>query len=191
MAVSNKTKYAILGVLSLMPMSGYDIKKFSDSSIAHFWNENYARIYPVLKEMEREGMVTKETMRNENRPPRNVYSITEQGRNELSQWLLQPAEERRLREELLLKLFFSEDVPLENLIAKIEAEKQRNQQYLEEYHRIEQFLVTDETTSKTRGLPLWLATLNFGKIFRQGIIQWCDETVESLKTMQNRQSDRA
>ena len=183
MALANKTKYAVLGALSLTPMSGYDIKKFSDGSIAHFWNENYARIYPVLKEMEREDLVTKETTQSENRPPKNVYSITVKGRNELNQWLLQPAEERRLREELLLKLFFSENVPVENLIGKIEAEKQKNKQYLEEYGRIEHFLKTDETTRNARGLPLWLATLNFGKFFRAAVIKWCDETVESLKTM--------
>ena len=45
------------------------------------------------------------------------------------------------------------------------------------------FLKTDETTRNARGLPLWLATLNFGKFFREAVIRWCDETVESLKTI--------
>jgi DNA-binding PadR family transcriptional regulator len=123
MAVANKAKYAILGSLSLMPMSGYDIKKFSDGSIAHFWNENYARIYPVLKQMEKEGLVIKETMHTEGRPSRNLYSITGKGRSQLDLWLLQPVEDIRPREELLLKLFFSENVPAENLIEKLTAEK--------------------------------------------------------------------
>ena len=54
MAKINKTKYAILGVLSQMSGSGYDIKKCCDTSIAYFWNENYGHIYPVLKKMEEE-----------------------------------------------------------------------------------------------------------------------------------------
>ena len=189
MAVANKTKYAILGVLSICPMSGYDFKKFSDGSIAHFWNENYARIYPVLKEMKGEGLVTKKTMQKENRPPRNVYSISAKGKKELDQWLLRPAEERRLREELLLKLFFSEKVPVEHLKGKIEAEKQKNQQYLEEYARIEHCLKTDEATRNAPGLPLWLSTINFGKIFRQGVIQWCEETIRSLEVMDKNNED--
>jgi PadR family transcriptional regulator, regulatory protein AphA len=183
MAVANKAKYAILGSLSLMPMSGYDIKKFSDGSIAHFWNENYARIYPVLKQMEKEGLVIKETMQTEGRPSRNVYSITDKGRNELDQWLLEPVEDVRPREELLLKLFFSEKVPVENLIEKINAEKEKCQKYVEEYLRIEDFLKTDERTKNDRSLPLWLATINYGKLWRGSVIKWCDETLKSLESM--------
>ena len=52
MPKENKTKYAILGLLSLAPMSGYDIKIITDNSIGHFWNENFGHIYPVLGRME-------------------------------------------------------------------------------------------------------------------------------------------
>ena len=54
MAKINKTKYALLGVLSIMSGSGYDIKKFCDSSIGYFWNENYGHIYPMLQRLEDE-----------------------------------------------------------------------------------------------------------------------------------------
>ena len=183
MAVANKAKYAILGSLSLMPMSGYDIKKFSDGSIAHFWNENYARIYPVLKQMEKEGLVIKKTVQTEGRPSRNVYSITDKGKSQLNQWLLEPVEDVRPREELLLKLFFSEKVPVENLIEKIKAEKEKCQKYVEEYLRIEDFLKTDERTKNDRSLPLWLATINYGKLWRGSVIKWCDDTLKSLESM--------
>jgi len=182
MALANKTKYAILGALNHMPMSGYDFKKFSDGSIAHFWHDNYARIYPVLKELEKDKLVTKETRQSERRPQRNIYSITDKGREELNQWLLQPVEERRLREELLLKIFFSENVPVENLREKIQVEKEKSQKYLEEYLRIEHFLKTDDNTRNEKSLPLWLATLYFGKHFREGIIEWCDQIIELLES---------
>lgn len=54
MAKVNKTKYySLLGILSNRPGSGYDIKKMCDSSIGHFWNENFGHIYPVLKRWRR------------------------------------------------------------------------------------------------------------------------------------------
>lgn len=180
MALTNKTKYAILGLLSMSPMSGYDIKKFSDLSISHFWNENYAHIYPVLKEMEKENLVVKETMQSGGRPPKNVYSITEKGKNELDEWLLQPAEDRPPREELLLKFFFSANVPLENLLEKLKAEKEKNQRHIKEYTTIENMLKTDKNIKKQKGLPLWLATLSFGKSHCKAVIKWCDETSKSL-----------
>lgn len=181
MAVANKTKYAILGCLNLRPMSGYDIKKFSDGSIAHFWNENYARIYPVLKQMEKEGLVIKVTMHNAGRPSRNLYSITDEGKSQINQWLLQPVEDVHPREELLLKLFFSEKVPVENMVGKINAEKEKCQKCIEEYLRIEHFLKTDEKTKDDRSLPLWLATLNYGKLWRASVITWCEVTLKSLE----------
>jgi PadR family transcriptional regulator, regulatory protein AphA len=189
MSLTNITKYAILGALNYMPISGYDFKKFSDHSIAYFWNDNYARIYPVLKEMEEEKLVTRETMQTEGRPAKNVYSITEKGRKELKKWLLQPVEERHLREELLLKIFFSEHVPLENIKEKIRAKKEQTLRFLEEYSEIERHIKTDEYTKESSSLPFWLITLNFGKHFREGIIKWCDETMETLESMERIRSE--
>ncbi len=68
----NKTKFAILGMLSIAPMSGYDMKKRFDSSVAHFWNENYGHIYPVLGRLEKEGLVTKKTELPQGKPLRKV-----------------------------------------------------------------------------------------------------------------------
>lgn len=168
----NKTKYALLGVLSYQPQSGYDIKKFCDASIAHFWNENYAHIYPVLKEMEKEGLVVKKTEQNEGRPPKNVYSITEDGRKELNGWLLKPVEEESGRNELLLKLFFSSDIPLDNLIENIRKEKERHEKLIEEYKKIEKILKENEQMRSHKDLPLWLSTLNYGMISSEAGVKW-------------------
>ena len=54
-----KSKYAILGMLSISPMSGYDIKKEVETSISNFWTESYGQIYPVLKSLIAEKFVTK------------------------------------------------------------------------------------------------------------------------------------
>jgi len=46
-----KSRYALLGMLSLQPMSGYDLKKFTEWGTANFWQENYAQIYPMLRQL--------------------------------------------------------------------------------------------------------------------------------------------
>jgi PadR family transcriptional regulator, regulatory protein AphA len=189
MALANKTKYALLGALSIKAMSGYDIKKFSDLSISHFWNENYARIYPVLKEMEGESLVTKTTTHTEGRPDRNVYTITKKGLKELDEWLLQPIDDRPPREELLLKLFFSSNVPVENLIEKVKAEKEKQKKLIAEYERIEGVITTNKKISSMKGLPLWMATVSYGKHHSEGVIKWCNETLKSLEKSE-RKSER-
>ena len=44
MARSNRTRYTVLGTLTHGPMTGYDIKKFIESSINNFWRESYGQI---------------------------------------------------------------------------------------------------------------------------------------------------
>jgi len=54
----SKSRYAVLGALSLEPMSGYQIKEVLSHSVGHFWNEGYGRIYPTLKQLAAAGLVT-------------------------------------------------------------------------------------------------------------------------------------
>src|SRR6266508_4499259 len=64
-------------------MTGYELKKFFDTSVAHFWNAELSQIYPALKAMESEGLVEMKVEVQNDRPNRKVYSITESGRREL------------------------------------------------------------------------------------------------------------
>lgn len=180
MAKSNKTKYALLGVLSLNPGSGYDIKKFCDFSISHFWHENFGHIYPVLKQMEAQGLVTRITEHQEARPDRNVYSITGRGREEFEQWLLQPAEFEQPRIELLLKLFFSVDIPREKSREKIVQYQAMHRELLEKYLEVENLLKSEEPYKGSPGLPFWLATVNFGQHHSRAAVEWCEETLAAL-----------
>ena len=57
------TPNALLGLLSLGPMSGYDIRQLIPRSIGHFWSESYGQIYPGLKRLSAAGFVEKKTER--------------------------------------------------------------------------------------------------------------------------------
>src|SRR5215469_4692552 len=100
------TQKALLGLLSLGSMSGYDIRALVSWSIGHFWSESYGQIYPALKRLAALGLVEKKTERTKGRPDRHVYSLTRQGQVQLKEWLRLPPVEEVQRNELLLKLFF-------------------------------------------------------------------------------------
>lgn len=174
----NKTRYAVLGALTVRPASGYDIKKFMDRSISFFWTENYAQIYPVLKQLEEEGLVFKETENTPGRPPRNVYHITEEGRAELNDWLLLPAEQPTFRWELLLKLLFSGDIPTENVIEKLEKKRSEEQQILAYITEVEERMKAASPDRK--GWHLWQAAVRAGRYISTASIAWCDETIAML-----------
>lgn len=182
MAQKNRTRFAILGMLAFQPMSGYDIKKIVDSSLAYFWKENYGHIYPMLAELSREGLIKlqgrdrkKETKGG---PERKVYAITEQGGKVIKDWLYQPHEAENSRIELLLKLFFGILVPVEISIAAIEREKKSALHILEELKKIRK-QAHAEGPNETSLFPL--ITLSYGEKHFKAIVEWCDETTALLK----------
>lgn len=186
MAKVNKTKYALLGVLSLMSGSGYDIKKFCDSSIGYFWNENYGHIYPVLQRMEDEELITKEVKQTEGRPSKNVYSITQKGRDELQEWLMLPEEQEPIRSEFLLKMFLSKDISTEKIIEKLKIIKVKSEEELKQYSEIADMLSVQLKNADKKSVTLYLSTVNYGKKIEEAKIRWYEETIKELEEIENK-----
>jgi PadR family transcriptional regulator, regulatory protein AphA len=178
MAIKNKTRYAILGVLCMKPCSGYDIKKFCDKTISHFWNENFGHIYPVLKKLQEEQMISMEDKDQEER--RKIYHITEKGLKEFKEWLIQPPELLPPRSELMLKLSFGNYMPKEHVLDMLAKVKERNSGSLELYKGMEASYLKNEAAKKDPAFPYWLASLRLGIINTEATLLWCNETTALL-----------
>jgi DNA-binding PadR family transcriptional regulator len=180
LARENKTRYALLGLLSITPMSGYDMKKFTDISLGYFWSENYGHIYPILKKLEKEGLIGKHTERTRGKPDRNVFRLTAKGEKELDAWLGLPAEKHPIRDEFLLKLFFGGRIPRAAVEEKLLKEREQIEAYLAELKALETRVSADYAGKED--LPYWLMTLDFGKAFAKMIRDWCGDCLVKLKS---------
>ena len=99
--------YGVLGLLAFWgPLSGYDLKRVFDHTLAPMWGAAQSQIYKELRRMKGLGWVEMERKEQEARPDRKVYSITEHGHVALRQWQAQPPGILQLRDELLLKVLF-------------------------------------------------------------------------------------
>ncbi len=113
-------KYALLGFLSLQPMTGYELKKMVSISTGQFYSASYGSIYPTLRKLEQEGAVKSEEG-NEGNRVKITYAITEKGEQELDAWLAQQGEEDFvLRYEYMTKLFFSGRRPTGEIVRMIQ-----------------------------------------------------------------------
>lgn len=173
-----KSKYAVLGMLSICPMSGYDIKKRIEGSISNFWSESYGQIYPILKRLVSEQLVTKAVERQSGKPDRHVYALTERGRKELQHWLSEGVVPKVERNELLLRLFFGEEVAAAVSVEHVEKYKELQLQLLEKYSALEKEIKAKYATDSN--LPYWLMTLRYGQHVSQALLRWCDETLVTL-----------
>jgi DNA-binding PadR family transcriptional regulator len=100
-------KYAILGLLHYKDMHGYRIKEVIENEFGFMWSINYGQIYPNLKQLEQEGLVTKVDVAQKNAPDKKLYSITENGKKAFAGWLnMAPERGMLIRDPFLLKFVF-------------------------------------------------------------------------------------
>lgn len=181
---TNTSRHAILGVLSLCPMSGYDVKKLIERSIAHFWNESYGQIYPILNRLAAEGFAERRREKQTGKPDRYVYSLTTRGRQELERWLAVPARQEPARSELLLKLFLGSAGPVADSVTQIEHFQTRQREVLATYEDIERQLRKEMADHPQ--LPFSLLTLHYGQHRCRAMLAWCDESLRALARLGTR-----
>lgn len=99
-------KTILLGSLFDQSLSGYDLKKLFSLSFAFFSGLSYGSIYPALKKLEAEGLITMTLEIQENAPNRKVYTITKAGRQAFLQALKAPFDFERHKNALLMRMFF-------------------------------------------------------------------------------------
>lgn len=117
--------HAILGLLSLNSLSGYDVKKMFEGSAALYWSGNNNQIYKALIKLHEQGWVRYETQTQDNSPTRKIYSITEKGNEELRRWVLTNPEIPQVRNSFLIQLAWADQLSaneLDDLLGKYEGE---------------------------------------------------------------------
>jgi len=181
----NKSKYAVLGVLSLFPGSGYDIKKFMEQSTSNFWSESYGQIYPIMKQLVEEGLAASHAEKQEGKPEKYIYTLTEQGNEELRAWLSESVASTVERNELLLKLFFGARIPLEKSKEHVYAFQTLQVHLLEKYEGIERKLLTKAQDDPT--LSYSLIAVRYGIHRCRAFLMWCDETLGTLHHLAERE----
>ena len=103
--------YLVLGIVALRgPTTPYDLKRFVQLSIGHFWPFPHTQLYAEPARLADAGLL--EETREQSGRRRRHYSRTESGRRRLDEWLGEPeTSPTEFRDFGLLKLFFSELAP--------------------------------------------------------------------------------
>ena len=178
MKKSQKNAFAILGILNLHPSSGYDIKKITTKATGHFWRETDSSIYPMLRNLEKEGLITQKGTESHGQRERNIFDITDEGRKRFSEWLEHPVEYDRPRNELLLKLFLGGtehlDIHRRHVVDFQQHLKQLSSTYSALYKEI------GEKYPDHPELPLWLLNVRFEQLRVEGGLTWCKEALDLI-----------
>jgi PadR family transcriptional regulator, regulatory protein AphA len=188
------TEYALLGMLSMQPMSGYQLRQFAEGSIGHFWSESFGQIYPALARLARAGEIRelpskRQATGSEGREQR-MYEVTAKGRKQLAEWLPMAARRQVLRDELLLKLFFGAEAPIAVSRQHLQQQADNAQARLSAYGEIEPRLQRLRRAPPPDGprVMWWEMTLRRGILDCRAELQWCQESLRTLDGLEKRTS---
>lgn len=177
MSNGSKTQFAVLGALSIQPMSGYEIKKMMAESTNYFWTESNGQLYPTLAKLARNKLVTVEKHMI-GKKPKKTYTITKIGIAKLQNWLAQDFQYYPVREELLLKIFYGQNVSPNVSIQHIQKHLQKCQHLQKIYNDIEKKLTSLVKQGKR---PVYfLLTVKAGVRAVKSEIEWCKESIELI-----------
>lgn len=96
-----------LGALTFGDASGYDLKKFFETTFSHFCTAGYGSIYPALAELTAAGLISCHTQPRQGRPERKIYQLTTAGRRAFLQTLQKTSPQHRVKSDFLMALYFA------------------------------------------------------------------------------------
>lgn len=117
-------EYAALGFLVEAPRHGYDLHRDLSEGLGALWHIALSQLYSVLHRLVKENWAAVEVEPQEDRPSRQIYSATPEGRRAFWQWACSPVTHPRdLRVVFLAKVYFLRRLRPEAVRGLIDAER--------------------------------------------------------------------
>jgi DNA-binding PadR family transcriptional regulator len=172
---SDQSQTAILGALSIMPMTGYTLREQIRDTLGHFWSESFGQIYPTLAELERQALVEREQADGSRS---TTYRITQAGSEQLRRLLAQPPQEPKPRNGLLLRLFFGAQLGPDKSADLVIQARESAERRLAELNAARAELLEDSRLAADA--PYVLLTISAGEHAARATIDWADEALGEL-----------
>lgn len=99
---------ALLALLRIGPMSGYELQKQFSQSVGHVWHAPDSQIYPELRKMATEELIIAEEQTRGSAGMRRVYHVTEAGERAFADWMNGPLKYQRTRDAAHLRAAYLE-----------------------------------------------------------------------------------
>lgn len=162
-----QTELAVLGALSIAPMSGYRLRAEIRDTLGHFWTESFGQIYPTLSRLESSALV--------GRDDAGRFTITDDGLARLRDLLRTPPESGPPRDGLLLRLFFGRRIGRQACLDLLAETEQQVTRSLAELAAVRATL--DPTDPDERYA---LLTLSAGEHRGRALLAWAAESREAI-----------
>lgn len=183
-------EHAILGFLTYRPMSGYDLKRYFDQSVRHFWPATQSQIYRTLGRLVDEGWVRVEMVEQQDRPDRKVHHLTDEGYGELRRWLASPLDLPTARHQWLIQVFFAHHLSDDEIVAVFGRKAEQLRERLAVFRTEVQPVVEERygEVGSARARRMWQFTLDYGVACLEDELRWVERAIEELRSLPSDQT---
>ena len=176
-------RHAVLAAVLEGEVSGYQLAKRFDVSVANFWSATPQQLYRELERLEAAGLLSGRTVEQQRRPNKRVFTLTDAGRAELHTFIAAPTRPTAIRDDFLVKLQAAEDDDLDSVRESLTERLDHARGKLALYDRLREGLLDGRSESAhlrdaERVGPF--LTLLGGRMYEQQNIRWCEAVLELL-----------
>jgi DNA-binding PadR family transcriptional regulator len=174
---------AVLTALLAGEASGYDLAKAFDASVADFWTATPQQLYRELERMQADGLVSARLVRQDRRPNKRLFSLTDAGRDALRRFTAEPARPTAMRDDLLVKVQAVDSGDIAAVRAAVAKHLERANKKLVRYQRMRARLLdgrseADHLAHADRVGPY--LTLQRGILFEKENARWAKQVLAVL-----------
>lgn len=175
-------KYAILGLINRNSLTGYDITKEFNEGLVEFWYAKHSQIYPELKKLTDEGLISYETVIQGEKLEKKLYTITDKGKKCLQKWLakdepLEPTPKDIFR----LKAYFCDEMDIDTLLRQFNSALNKHSSRLEYLENSMEELLKKKDISKVSSTNFGDYLVLNGAIMREkNYIDWLKDCIKKI-----------
>jgi DNA-binding PadR family transcriptional regulator len=178
-------RHGLLGLINYKPMTGYEMVKEFDDSLAFFWHASPQQMYKELDTMEKSGWLVSERIMQTEKPNKRVYSITPKGKEELLNWV-SGAEEgvtkfMQGKNPFLMRLAFAGEGSDENALQMLYAFKNQYQSFADKLDGVDKMLAEDEAVLGKKVMKYWKIVALHGEYIRKARLEWAEKAISILE----------
>jgi PadR family transcriptional regulator AphA len=126
-------RHALLGVLKDRPLTGYELVRYFQGTVGFLWSAPQSQIYPELRRMEAAGLVQARVAPRGQRAQKRIYSVTDDGMDELRRWATDFMPLPAQRDPVHLKAAFFDLAPTDTVREQLRAHIAQFQWRLEQW----------------------------------------------------------
>jgi PadR family transcriptional regulator, regulatory protein AphA len=167
-------RYAVLGLLADHPMTGYDLARTFDGSLAHVWPARHSQIYPELGRLADAGLIRQTASGSRGK---RIYEITPGGLEEIRAWL-RTEPDHGSRNPAFLRVFFLWLMEPDESIGFLQDEARFHEETLRGFEEA----ATHPLSDREGGWAYRMA-LEWGIRYERGILEWNAWAREQITSM--------